>query len=135
MTTQKSRRHAAWPDPDEMERRRAKPLTRSDRMFVTSLSIFPAVAIAALVIFLIAQCEKGSPTVRRVERIYPSLDACLEGVPQLSGHPIYDITRDRPDSVRGRFTSGDAWGCDKEETGTLGVIWQGYAMVPVAENR
>ena len=104
-------------------------------MLHTAIVVFPVVAIAALFVFLIAQCEGGGPTMRRVERMYPSLDACLDGVPQLSGQPIYDITRDRPDSVRGRFTGGDAWGCDKEETGTLGVIWQGYAMVPVLENR
>ena len=59
---------------------------------------------------------------------FNSLDECLSAVKANGGEPL-KIIQDKPDKVTGRLPNNEVFGCEKKETGTRGIYFEGWLTV------
>ena len=57
-----------------------------------------------------------------------SIQSCLVAMPtaRMSGQKIKTIMTDKPHKVTGILANGEYFGCEREESGTRGIYYQGW---------
>ncbi|HGY1116626.1 TPA: hypothetical protein ACNUX9_003493 [Providencia rettgeri] len=59
---------------------------------------------------------------------FKSMNDCLLGIQAASGKSL-EIVTDKPNSVSGFLSNGKGFGCDRKESGTKGVYYNGWFFV------
>lgn len=59
---------------------------------------------------------------------FRTMAACLSGIKASSGQQLKIVT-DKPNEVSGFLFNGKGFGCQKKESGTKGIYFEGWYMV------
>jgi len=88
-----------------------------------------AIAFTLLSPMFILGCDNVSGTSdTMMSADFKNLSECLKSIQSDSGQSL-DIITDEPDEVSGFLSNGEGFACNKEESGTKGIYFNGWYTV------
>lgn len=75
----------------------------------------------------VAGCGDGSNS-QVMSAEFNTMQSCIAGIEKNSGMSL-DIITDKPDEVSGFLSNKEGFGCQRKESGTKGIYYEGWYMI------